>query len=125
MFLSDEGRIAQRIKDAIYSVEASSASGVEGILAEDFIAEEGMDKNNFKLLLLSLFKSYKNPKIETMSMKITLGEGKKEAMVQYRGKVTATPENSATAQSQVLEFKFHFKKYDKGGWLIFKYDEIR
>ena len=125
MFLSDEGKIAQKIKDAIQSAEASSAAGVAVILAEDFIAEEGMDKNNFKLLLLSLFKSYKNPRIETMTTKISIGEDKKEAAVQYRGKVTATPENSTTAQSQVLEFKFYFKKYDKVGWLIYKYDEIR
>ncbi len=125
MFLSDEGRIAQKIKDAIHSVETSSVSGVAVILAEDFIAEEGMDKNNFKLLLLSLFKSYKEPRIETMTMNISIGDGKKEAAVQYRGKVTAMPENSATAQSQVLEFKFYLKKYDKGGWLIYKYDELR
>lgn len=125
IFLNDEGKIAQKIKDAIHSAEASSAAGVAGILAEDFTAEEGMDKNNFKLLLLSLFKSYKKPRIETMTTAISLGEGKKEAVVQYRGKVTATPENSTTAQSQVLEFKFYFKKYDKGGWLIYKYDEIR
>jgi hypothetical protein len=123
MFLSDEGKISRKINDAIYSAEASSANGVAGILSEDFTAEE-LDKNNFKLLLLSLFKSYKKPAIETINLKITLAEGKKEALAEYRGKVTATPENSSTAQSRVLEFKFYFKKYDKGGWLIYKYEEV-
>ncbi len=123
MLLSDEGKISQKIKDAIHSAEVSSANGVAGILSEDFTAEE-LDKNNFKLLLLSLFKSYKKPAIETINLKITLAEGKKEALAEYRGKVTATPENSSTAQSRVLEFKFYFKKYDKGGWLIYKYEEV-
>jgi len=125
MFLNDEGRIAQKIKDAIYSVESASSAGVAKILAEDFTAEEGMDKNNFKLLLLSLFKSYKNPRVETMIMKISLDGDKKEAVVEYRGKLTARPENTPTVQSQVLEFKFHFKKYEKGGWLMYKYDEVK
>ena len=125
MFLNDEGQIAQKIKNAIYSAEAESAGGVAKILAEDFTGEEGMDKNNFKLLLMSLFKSFKEPKIETMIVKVSLDAGKKEATVQYRGKITTRPENIVTRQSTILEFKFYFKKYEKGGWLIYKYDEIR
>jgi len=125
LFLSDEGQIAQKIKTAVYASESSSPGGIAKILADDFAGEEGIDKNGFKLLLMSLFKSFKEPKIETMILKVSLGGDKKDAAVQYRGKITFRPETSPTRQSVILEFKFYFKKYEKGGWLIYKYDEIK
>jgi len=125
MLLNDEGQIAQKIKNTINSVEAANINGIAKLLAEDFIGEESVDKNGFKLLLMSLFKSFKEPKVETMILKVSLDAGKKEATVQYRGKLMARPENNPTRQAVILEFKFYFKKYERGGWLIYKYDEIK
>jgi len=124
-YLSDEDRVANRIGQAISAAMNNDTKGVVSVIAPEFISEDGLNKGDFQMFIFAQFRAYSGIKIQTLEQKIELDKKNGTALVAYKGRLTATENGSKQTMGDTLSFKLHFKKYDDGGWLINKMEEVK
>lgn len=110
-----EQALRQRMDAIQHAIEARDAAAIDGMLAGDFIGNDGMDKRQARRMAAALFIRYRNVGVNIGPLQVRL-HGESQATLEFTAATTGG-DGALPANGQIWDVKTGWR-LDGGDWVL-------